>query len=110
MEESRESLQQLEQRHLESRREYELCPDDAEDGRKDALRERMNLEMQQLDLERKRFEDLEFRQLELEARIEEEKEIMEVELKREASEENDKIKATKVCDDESLREKLKKRK
>ncbi|PIK34013.1 putative pleckstrin-likey-like domain family B member 1 isoform X3 [Apostichopus japonicus] len=92
LEESRKSLQQLEQRHLESKREFDLCTHPA---RKEVLGDRLRGEMEQLDLERKRFEDLEFSQLELEARIEEEKEIMELELKREASEENDKIKATK---------------
>ncbi|XP_071842619.1 uncharacterized protein [Apostichopus japonicus] len=92
LEESRKSLQQLEQRHLESKREFDLCTHPA---RKEVLGDRLRGEMEQLDLERKRFEDLEFSQLELEARIEEEKEIMELELKREASDENDKIKATK---------------
>lgn len=105
LEESRKSLQQLEQRHLESKREFDLCTHPA---RKEVLGDRLRGEMEQLDLERKRFEDLEFSQLELEARIEEEKEIMELELKREASDENDKIKATKVCDLVSKREENKK--
>lgn len=88
-------MQQLEQKHLESKHEFDLCTDPT---RKEVLRGRLQQETEQLDQERKHFEDLEFRQLELEARIEEEKEIMELELKREVNEEQEKMQATKVCE------------
>ncbi|XP_038065292.1 pleckstrin homology-like domain family B member 1 [Patiria miniata] len=95
VDQARSHLQHLEQVHLETERQLQACPI-GETARKHALLSQYQREVEKLEQERKRFEDLEFQQLETEARIEEEREIMEQELSMEESKEEEKVKTRKV--------------